>query len=1065
MARRLKVMCITFVFLAVFLAPEVSGSVDVTVLQQRDADFEVTWGQMQFNRRTGLTTMAATVRNIFPQTITGDIYLVIDSISPTTAATVSNAPDATTSGKPCFQLPAGALAPGELRTVSVDFLAPTRARFLVATHVYVRSTVLFLNPSSVVATETGTTMPIRAFLQTGATVTEVTESALLSFESSDPGVATISFGNALTFEGDGQADITATYSGAPLLTATLSVNVVPGALPEIAGFIGPAGGTIGLPDGTSVDLPTGALSTFQEIRLSDLGPSAFPALENSLVVGNTYELSPDGLALAVPATLSMKYDVSRFEPDTNPESALIEVQHSDGTVAFETGVMPGDEENHECIAQSLDTENHIVSVEISHFSIRTVTVDRQKPVAATILDSTKIQLYQLPQLRPGVRPRLNTVTEIILHSTATPRGSRFYGGILRGARENENWAHYYVDLDGTIVQVTADDQEAQHAENRNGRTIGIEIFHNLDTTQYSGRQISAVVRLCDFLLRKHTTIPRPTHTNLTGGVLCHGDIQANRSDPTHQFRTSTINNGMGLPSVENIVRRALALGPNGDCGGVINAKGGDALGLHAPGTGGDVAIEAGFSALAAPHVDSRNSLRVPLNTTRVLGAGEREWMQVIVEGTLVIPMDMVFPSGHLAVGGVFYVGPAGTIDAREGTRHADGHLLSSDGQNGHLLDVVADGFALIEGRVLVNGADKMATTEIAPFVGGSGPGSGGSGGRFRFWGAAPGPIWVPTIVTRGGDASSADDAHPIDGGDGGNVVVHAHDDIDHTPIYIYVSGRMNAPADDGHEVGLPDYMPPPGPFNQMPITTATPIASGTCHISPTATAYFLRPNANERLPLGRAIGADRLPGANVSKFQRGVISCGGMGGSLSTTTPDTAVAPSGGTGGDILVRNDTAGRIQFLDAQLFSGSGAERLAYVIFVAGGGCADFKFFSLPTGGPGGMCRLSLGKGGTGGRGGAGGNITVTGAIYPASTPVAPSLPTDQAVIGFDSDNPNFTAGTVVGRISTFPALGLTTAASGGSGGSPGGSPASFPGWFGQRWAYGFLNINGEDYPTGP
>jgi hypothetical protein len=418
-------------------------------------------------------------------------------------------------------------------------------------------------------------------------------------------------------------------------------------------------------------------------------------------------------------------------------------------------------------------------------------------------------------------------------------------------------------------------------------------------------------------------------------------------------------------------------------------------------------------------------------------------MHVIVEGTLVVGSD-----GTLDVDGLLYIGPNGTLDARGGL----------DGADGHSLEVNCDGFTLIEGRLLSNGTDKLGTTELSPFSAGSGPGAGGSGGNLAIRSPAPGPIWVPTIVTRGGDANGADDAHLIDGGQGGAVAVRALAGSG-DPAYVFCSGRRNDPAPDGHTVGLPDYLPPPGPFNQTVVISATPMASGTCPVNPTApNASFLRPVANERLPLGRAVDGARMAAANVSRFRRGIISCGGLGGALTTATPDTAVAPSGGPGGGVTIQNDTPGRIRFLDAQVFTGAGPERLAYQFFVAGGGCADFKYFELATGGPGGMCRLSMGKGGTGGMGGRAGNIYITGAIFPALAPAALGAPAATAIIGYDSDNPNSSSGITIGSVLTFGAEQLSTSSAPGSGGSPGGSPASFPGWFGMRGPSGSTVING-------
>src|SRR5207247_4670139 len=109
----------------------------------------------------------------------------------------------------------------------------------------------------------------------------------------------------------------------------------------------------------------------------------------------------------------------------------------------------------------------------------------------------------------------SAITHIVLHSTAGARTATFRSEVSWAAdRRNCYWAHYYVGKDGTIVQISRDTELAQHVRDNhvqgsagfgigNDNAIGIEIFNNADGTHYPGRQLSAVVRLFDFLMLVH----------------------------------------------------------------------------------------------------------------------------------------------------------------------------------------------------------------------------------------------------------------------------------------------------------------------------------------------------------------------------------------------------------------------------------------------------------------------------------------------------------------------------------------------------------------------------------
>lgn len=646
-----------------------------------------------------------------------------------------------------------------------------------------------------------------------------------------------------------------------------------------------------------------------------------------------------------------------------------------------------------------------------------------------------------------LRPAGGDIRHIVLHSTAGASGTQFNGEVSWAAnRRNLYWAHYYVGKDGTIVRISEDGEIANHVRGNNGidndNAIGIEIFNNSDTSNYPGRQISAVVRLCDMLMRLHPAITRPSVASPLGNIITHAAQDATpgrKSDPTAQFRSGP----MTPVSLESIVRRALY---DTEFTGLINTKGGDALGTNAPGKGGDVVVEVGTDALANDYDEARTSLNIGAGTTVFSGSTDR--MHLLVDDGGVLKFDR---NTTLDLDGVLYVAPNGTLDLRGGY----------DGTDGHDLTITSDGFALILGRVLLNGTDKFDTTELPPFnqtpfpSAGSGPGKGGNGGKFSFRTAVPGPLWVPTIVTRGGDADDASSATDFAGGAGGTVQITSPVNVLDTPVNFFFEGHKQNATDSPAVHGLPDFLAPPPAYNLMPIIRSRSIASGTCAVRsiPLTGSSYLRPVANERLAIGREIdGVSRVWSANISQFERGIITVGGTG--AKSETPTNA-APKGGSGGAIQIENLTSGRIKFSgNVQLFTGAGAEKLAVIIYVQSG-CDDFKYFELPTGGLGGFGALN---GGDGGMGGPAGNITVRGSLFPASTVGPPAAATRDDVFGYRADNPIKSGGQTIGEILRFATEGFSTSSSSGSGGPPGGAANTFPGTFGTNGPAGTTRING-------
>lgn len=966
---------------------------------------------------------------------------------------------------------------------------------------------LVTSPSALTVTQVGSVQQLRVFVESGGVQTEVTSDPATTYASSLPSIVAVTSGGLMTFVAVGQAQITA-HHGA--LSAHCDVLVDPAGKVMVETSIGAAGGSLHTADGTGVDVPPGALASPRTIRVEAIDlPATATAPNNGALVGQAYDFGPSGLTFATDVEIALAYDPASLPPNHDPDSIYVALLLSDGTLVPEIVAGPdGAEVEVETPTLAYDDPSGgTIRQPVRHFSERTLVIGKgATPATLTAPDGTTLDVLRLLKTKmPGkgadgkwgvkncdddgdnkldnaseykgsgglcaganddaavnvpTRPT-SAITHIVLHSTASPSVQSFKKIVEVTANDSVlYWAQYYVGLEGTIVQISTDDVEAQHVVGNlgitNANSIGIEIFHQVPTENYPGRQIAALVRLCDFLLRQYPNVARPTAADPMGGFITHsaqdGASPKRKFDPEQSFRAptftqGTISHGMGSPSLEEVVLRALRQDITTFDKGLVNARGGDALGTGIPGSGGFVRMEQGDSSLENAMVDSRPSVQLATSATVALTGGNK--MHLLIDGKATVSSSL-----SLDLDGILWVGPNGTIDARGGF----------DGQDGFSLDVTADGFALIEGRILTNGADKLGT-EVPPFnqppySGGSGTGNGGNAGSFSFRSATGGFMWIPTIVTRGGDADTCPSGVPMPGGSGGDVQIRGLLNSASDQVVMLIEGRSNLDTLDQSQTGLPDYLPQPSPFNLMPVVLQpTTIASGTCGVDPFSNPNYVRPVSGERLPLGRAItAASHQVGTPISRFQRGIWTSGGMGGNPSVST---TAAGDGGIGGDILIENQTAGYVRFFNGvQLFSGSGADRVASVISVATCATASInKFFDLPSGALGGR---GFFPGGDGGDGGGAGSILVQGAIWPnltAATPPASS--TSTPIFGFHVDNPNSSGGVQIGRIVNYPAEGFSTSSTRGSGGSPAGHASSFPGWFGANGLDGTTVVNGAQF----
>jgi N-acetylmuramoyl-L-alanine amidase len=137
---------------------------------------------------------------------------------------------------------------------------------------------------------------------------------------------------------------------------------------------------------------------------------------------------------------------------------------------------------------------------------------------------------------PNHGERLAPISSLILHYTGMPTGLSALEQLTRA--ESQVSAHYFVDEDGTILQLVPEARRAWHAgrsfwageTDMNSASIGIEIVHpgHADPRPFPDRQIEAVATLCRDICRRRAILPRR--------VLGHSDIAIGRKiDPGEFF--------------------------------------------------------------------------------------------------------------------------------------------------------------------------------------------------------------------------------------------------------------------------------------------------------------------------------------------------------------------------------------------------------------------------------------------------------------------------------------------------------------------------------------------------
>lgn len=136
----------------------------------------------------------------------------------------------------------------------------------------------------------------------------------VTWESSDPAVATVNAAGLVTGISAGLDTVSATSGG--------RTSIVPLDF-RVGGTVGPSGGRVSVyGDSVTIDVPRGALSRSSLVLFRAVTPTADPYLAG----GRAYELSPTSLTFQQPASLSVAYDRSHLPAGVSPTSLVLGVQ-------------------------------------------------------------------------------------------------------------------------------------------------------------------------------------------------------------------------------------------------------------------------------------------------------------------------------------------------------------------------------------------------------------------------------------------------------------------------------------------------------------------------------------------------------------------------------------------------------------------------------------------------------------------------------------------------------------------------------------------------------------------
>jgi len=162
-------------------------------------------------------------------------------------------------------------------------------------------------------TPSADTLAVGGTLQLTATLRDAGGNVLtgrgITWASANSGVVSVSGSGLATAETEGPAAITATAEGKSARADLMVLTAL--------GRVGSAGGAVSSASGSVVlDLPAGAVAGETRITVASAGTTAQP---EEVVPGTAYRFGPEGTRFAEPAQLTIHYDRSRLQPQTNEQ--------------------------------------------------------------------------------------------------------------------------------------------------------------------------------------------------------------------------------------------------------------------------------------------------------------------------------------------------------------------------------------------------------------------------------------------------------------------------------------------------------------------------------------------------------------------------------------------------------------------------------------------------------------------------------------------------------------------------------------------------------------------------
>ena len=160
--------------------------------------------------------------------------------------------------------------------------------------------------------------------------------------------------------------------------------------PVATAVVGPAGGTLSLPDGATVLVPRGAIKLPTTVSLRDVPLPANAIPPGTVRVGRVYTIEPR-LTASEPITITLPYDPKLLPAGYEEGSISVYQVRADGRLSMVGSIT--DDPMPESSGQNLDVDNDTVTIRVpitATYTLLAIKHQAANPVA---------------DLHPGPRPR------------------------------------------------------------------------------------------------------------------------------------------------------------------------------------------------------------------------------------------------------------------------------------------------------------------------------------------------------------------------------------------------------------------------------------------------------------------------------------------------------------------------------------------------------------------------------------------------------------------------------------------------------------------------------------